>query len=493
MKKILLCALSTFMVFSVTVYGEVTTEVRLNVDADAQGQPPKGGIKAFEDGDLYYNAIPSTPAKGSAIKVIDTEDDTDFICKIYKLKHDIGSELWEFLLTTVAKENGQIDLSVNTVTGVNYLVITAPIFQFPYLEAVISTLDQEGTNYDNNGKPSINYKMKHRLASEVAKFIVTSDLSPIGSAYADDEINVLYICDVPSYYQGALNDLEDFDVPPQMVRIEVQIVEIEMDSDFNFGLALDQWKEGLPEEVNMSFDFERGKDHAPRAATGDTIGTMKYLAQSLDLSGMRPKAVANMINFMVRTGRARVLSRPTVVAMNGQKAIIASLDNISYTAYSTSDEPLNKQAQTGIELIITPIIGTHSLSLEIDAVVHSLMGWAASSTPIINTRSTTANVVLMDGELFTLSGLRKDEVTKMDDRVPILGAIPLLGYFFRHEIDVKKTSEIVVLLTPRKVTPSDGIIERERELLKKTEEEMAAPAESGPKKFVDRVILNKKP
>jgi len=490
MKTFLLYALALVVMAAPSAHGvQIKTEVKIEaakIKPDAKGAP-RFTTQSFQDGELYYNAMPSTPSAGTAVKVIETDDDTDFICKIYTLTHNVGSEIREYLLTTVLKENGDVQTPVNTKTGINYLIVTAPVFQFPYLEAVIATLDQEGTSYDNTGDPSINYKMKHRLASDVARFIQTEDLTRSGDVFADDTVNVLYICDVPSYYRGALSDLKDFDVPPEMVRIEAEIVEIEMDDDFNFGLSLEAWKEGLPEEINMSFNFEQAKNNASL----NPDGWARYAAQSIDLNGLRPKAVANFINYLVRKGKAKVLSRPTVVAMNGQEATIASLDNIDYTAYSTPDQPLDKQAQVGISLTITPIIGTDSLSLEIDARVHSLMGWSRSSTPIINTRSTTANVVLQDGELFTLSGLRKDVVTKMDDRVPILGSIPMLGYFFRHEIDMTRTSEIVVMLTPRKVTPTQGVLERERELLESTEAEVTAPPKGKVKTFIDKVILNK--
>ena len=85
-----------------------------------------------------------------------------------------------------------------------------------------------------------------------------------------------------------------------------------------------------------------------------------------------------------------------------------------------------------------------------------------------------------------LSGLRRDYVTKADERVPILGYIPLVGYLFRHEIDVKKSSEILILLTPCEVGKENA---REHHLvddIKNGEED-----ENAINKFVDRVILNK--
>jgi type II secretory pathway component GspD/PulD (secretin) len=470
-------------------------DIKVNVPKNASGQngnsasqQPVFYSQPFSYGKLYYNAVPSTPAIGNVIKIIDTKDDKDFICKIYKLNSLTGPEIKEFLKTPVLKENGQVDSTTNTETGDNYLVVTAPVFQFPYLDKVIEELDRPGTSWDNSGDPSINYKMKHRLASEVAPFIKAEKLSRDGTVYADDPINVLYICDVPSQFVDATTSLTDFDVPPEMVRIEAQIIEIEMDDDFNFGLDWDAWKAALPESVDMTMDFQKIKNNAQDVAIGNPTGTARMAASSFNLNGMKPQALANMLNYLIRKGKAKVLSRPAVVAMNRQRATIASVDRIGYTTESQMD----KQAEVGITLTITPTIGSETMSLAITANVNSLMGWGKNNSPLINTRSTTANVVLKDGEMFSLSGLRKDAMTKEDERIPFFGSIPLLGYFFRHEVDVKRTYEIVVLLTPKKVTPETGVSEQHKKLLDKTRKELETKRTDA-QKFVDRVILNKAP
>ena len=309
-------------------------------------------------------------------------------------------------------------------------------------------------------------------------------------AYADNLVNKLYYQDSPSYFDSTIKYIQEFDVPPEQVRIEAQIVEVESDKDFNFGLALEAWKEGLPENVDLKLDMQQGSNNANMNI--DPKSLAQYAAQSILIQGMRPKAMANFINYLSRTGHAKVLSSPTVVALNGQQATIASLDLIAFKAYATPDTPLNKQISTGVSLTITPTIGADTLSLAINAQVNSLVGFSSANDPIVNTRTTTANVVLKDGELFSLSGLRKDTITKQDERVPILGYTPLIGYLFRHEIDVNKTSEIIVFLTPRKILPEKGVDDKAKELLAKSKEEIDAPEKSAAADFVDKVILNKK-
>jgi len=456
------------------------------------GLPAPGAVQPYTNGDLYYHAIPSAPAAGTAVRVIGTEDDTDFICKAFKLRtKNISAELASYLRTTVEKENGQVDVSVNTETKDEFIVITAPIFQFEYLAQVIDALDHDGTQFYEDGTAVGVYKLRNRLASDLGGLVNDALMSKDGNSYPDDTVNKVYYMDSPSYYNATVKYIEEFDVPPEMVRIDANIVEVQMDDDFNFGLALEAWKEGLPEAVDMQLDFAQSRDRADLNMNPGEWA--QYAAQSISVQGMRPKAMANMINYLMRQGKAKILSRPTVVAMNGQQATIASLDKVSYKAYSTPDAPLNKQADVGVALTITPTIGEQTITLSIDASVNSMVGWTSANDPIINTRSTTANVVLQDGELFSLSGLRKDVVTKQDERVPVLGSMPLVGYVFRHEIDVKTTSEIIVLLTPHKVTPKTSVLARERELLDTTNAELNEPKPKPVDQFIDRVILNKAP
>jgi type II secretory pathway component GspD/PulD (secretin) len=416
------------------------------------------------------------------------KDDKDYVCKTYKLKtKGIAVELASFLQTTIDLENGKINVSVDVNTGDEYIVISAPIFQFSWLEQTIEALDHPGTKFYEDGTKIESYKLKNRLASDISRFVGTVLMSKNGAVYADDRVNKLYLIDSPSYFDGTMNFIREFDVPPEMVKIEAEIIEVEGGENFDFGLALEAWKEALPEELNMEFNWDQNKTHPG----GGPSSWARNAAQMLRINGVHPKAIANFINYLVSTGKAKVLSRPKIVATNGEIARIANEDTITYSAYTGPSEIMQKKTNTGLVLQIKPIIGSDTITLEIEAAIKSLLGFGEDGSPIINTRTTTSNVVLADGEVFTLSGLRKDTVTKSNSGVPVLQSIPLLGYFFRHEVDVHSKKELIVFLRPVKVRPETGLSKRESELLSAADEEMDAPPPSGVQKFVDRVIINR--
>lgn len=494
MKKTICLLLAVFtatIIFGQATPTKIETKVQVNAPVAAgAGVNTKGKSVAqqFKDGLLYYNAMPSTPARGSSVKVIDSKDDKDYIVKTFKLKtKGIALELASYLQTTVALEQGQINVSVDVKTGDEYIVISAPIFQFPGLEETIAALDHPGTNFYEDGTKIDTYKLKNRLASDISRFVGTSLLSKNGAVYADDRVNKIYLIDSPGYFDGTMKYVKEFDVPPEMVKIEAQIVEVEAGDNFDFGLAWESWKEALPEEMNMEFNWDQNKSNNGAGPSS----WARTAAQALRVNGIRPKAMANFLNYLVTVGKAKVLSRPTIVATNGQAARISNEDTISYSAYSGPSDILQKRTNTGLVLEIKPIIASDTITLQIEAVVTSLLGFSQDSTPLINTRRTTSNVVLANGEIFTLSGLRKDTITKMNSGIPILQSIPLLGYFFRHEIDVKSKKELIVILKPTKVTPRTGLSDREHSLLSTTEKDINAPKKSAGRKFIDRVILNK--
>jgi len=478
MNKKNLCLISGLaFVFALTAGA---ANLQINTPATTPQAPAAGE-------ELYYHAIPSTAAVGQAIKVVETDDDTDYVVKAFKMKHPgIVFEIRAILERSVQKENGKTKSIVNNINGDEYLIVTAPSFQMPYIESVIAEIDAEGTKFAGGGSDRFVYYCRNRLATDLEPLINATLVSGHGDVVADNLSGRIMINDAPSCGKTVRNWLPLFDVAPQQIRLECQIIEIENSDDFNFGLALEAWKEALPESVDMTLDWDKKTSgNAPGPE-----GWAKYVAQNVQFSGMRPKAVANFINYLVRNGQAKVLSSPEAVALNGQTTVIESVDNVNYKGYNSDPEKtLDKQVQSGVILRITPVIGTESIWLEIDAEVNSVVGWTTGSLPIVNTRRTSATVGVVSGEMTTVSGLKREYITKSDERVPVLGYIPLLGYVFRHEVDVKRNSEIIIMVTPYDISKNNQKgAEKVEEFEKQFQEEME---KSAAEKFVDRVILNK--
>jgi general secretion pathway protein D len=119
----------------------------------------------------------------------------------------------------------------------------------------------------------------------------------------------------------------------------------------------------------------------------------------------------------------------------------------------------------------SPISTINPASLGLTGAVTSAMTSAPSSIvltpnvinqPIFSTRKVTTEVTVWDGQTVVLGGLMEDDVQKVQDKVPILGDIPLLGRAFRSNVDQHLKTNLVIFVTAHLINPAgDNILDLE--------------------------------
>lgn len=85
------------------------------------------------------------------------------------------------------------------------------------------------------------------------------------------------------------------------------------------------------------------------------------------------------------------------------------------------------------------------------------VGQAPYLVPIFSKRSLQSRVRLLDGETVGLGGLISESVQKVDDKVPGLGDMPLVGRLFRSEASQKVKFNLVIFCTVRIVEPDGSL------------------------------------
>ncbi len=172
------------------------------------------------------------------------------------------------------------------------------------------------------------------------------------------------------------------------------------------------------------------------------------------------------------TGKAQVLSRPSILARDGQMAEIVVGQSI-YLPSGVSFSSVGNSATTvptingtyqnvGIQLDVTPFIGANSLvqmilepqitSIDTSTPGQVIEGGSVFSSavyaPNINKRSANTVVVTPDGQPVVIGGLIANTKSSSDSKVPILGDIPLLGQLFRASSKTDNKTELLIFLTP---------------------------------------------
>lgn len=132
----------------------------------------------------------------------------------------------------------------------------------------------------------------------------------------------------------------------------------------------------------------------------------------------------------------------------------------------------------GVELRVTPTVeeDDYSISLDLNPKVTEFEGFveyggpslAISSgktvtvppgfyQPIFSVREVSTKVTLWDGATLVMGGLTREEVREVDDRVPILGSIPILGRAFRSKGESSQKRNLLIFVTANLVSPGGSL------------------------------------
>jgi pilus assembly protein CpaC len=114
----------------------------------------------------------------------------------------------------------------------------------------------------------------------------------------------------------------------------------------------------------------------------------------------------------------------------------------------------------GVRLKFTPVIQPNgNIHLHVVPEVSTLdfanaVTVSGTTIPAISTRKADTEFELQDGQSFVIAGLMDNRVTDINNKVPWLGDVPILGNFFKSKSAQKSNSELMVLCTVRRISPS---------------------------------------
>jgi general secretion pathway protein D len=213
-----------------------------------------------------------------------------------------------------------------------------------------------------------------------------------------------------------------------------------------------------------------------------------------------------------------LLSAPSVTTKSGQRAIIEVVREFRYPRTYTQPQvpsigttttagsqvvpvvvtPTTPQdwetRNTGVTLEVEPVVGGDATTIDLNLVpqvvefegfinygspinavgVQTIAGAITTSVPVeltanvinqpvFSTRKVTTSVSVYDGQTVVLGGLMREDVQKTEDKVPILGDIPLVGRAFRTNVEQHNKKNLVMFVTARIVTPAGLPLNEEEE------------------------------
>ncbi|MGI9101640.1 MAG: type II and III secretion system protein family protein [Terriglobales bacterium] len=159
----------------------------------------------------------------------------------------------------------------------------------------------------------------------------------------------------------------------------------------------------------------------------------------------------------------QILAEPNLIAMNGKEASFLAGGEFPFPIVQGAAGLQSVTIQFkefGVRLSFVPMIMPNGdIHLSVKPEVSALDFTNALSIsgfviPALSTRRASTEFEMKDGQSFIIAGLMDNRVTNVIDKVPGLGDIPILGTFFKSKNNQKSTSELMVLVTAKRVSPA---------------------------------------
>ncbi len=199
--------------------------------------------------------------------------------------------------------------------------------------------------------------------------------------------------------------------------------------------------------ATMDEVFDRDDTHYIEAASEGLVTIM--------LEGDR-SALDVFIRALKSSGEFRSLAQPNLVTREGQQASFLAGGEFPFPTIqgSQSNAVTITWKEFGIRLNFTPTIqNSGNIRLQVEPEVSSLdfangLTFSGFEIPSILTRRVETDVELKPGQTLAIGGLMDNQMLTETDKIPLLGDLPILGFFFKSKSARQNRSELLVLVTP---------------------------------------------
>lgn len=303
----------------------------------------------------------------------------------------------------------------------------------------------------------------------------TGMLSTRGSVIIDERTNTLIIKDTEEVISEVRRTLTKLDIPIRQVMISSRIV-----------IATDQFTK----ELGSRFGVTRAA--ASSDGFGATTGTFRgadtisssginniqasgtpepfdipdgvFASDRLNVDLATSGAAAGSIAFAVLAGSSlidleisalqaenegEIISSPRVVTADRHLARIEQGVEVPYLSASSSGATQVEFKKAVLSIEVTPQITPDDRVIMDLSVNNDTVGEIFSGIPSIDTREVSTQVLVNNGDTVVLGGIYEQVTRDEVDKVPFLGDIPLIGYFFRHTLESDERRELLIFVTPK--------------------------------------------
>ena len=372
---------------------------------------------------------------------------------------------------------------------------------------LIDKLDQPATT---TGGAQV-FRLNHANAVDVANILTallagnerSGESAEPTTIQADESLNAIVARANPGTINELREILDKLDVRRTQVLIEAAVVEVKLSDRRDVGVETaiaDGDGDTVPlASTSLSGVVSQLLNNLNTAGDGEAAnidvlaGLASVSTPTLAAARINPDGISfgGIITALATSSDANLLSTPSIMALDNQEAVIVVGQQVPFRTGSfttTGDGSSNpfttvQREDVGLTLKVTPHVheGT-SVRMEVDQeitnIVETPIGDAGFADVVTSKRQITTTILAEDQQIIVLGGLIQDDVTQTRRKVPLLGDIPGLGFFFRSTGDIRTKTNLLVFLRPTVIkTVQDVESAAERKYRDIWEIEITSPVE----------------
>lgn len=335
------------------------------------------------------------------------------------------------------------------------------------------------------------YQLNYAKAADIVTQLTTSNtsgggssqnarfLSERGSAIAEPRTNQLFVTDTPAKLEEVRQLLLTLDVPVRQVMIEARIVE----ARDTFGRSLGVRLGGGDLRANRGGDGGYGIGGGNRLALGTNYGNATNSAGfggNVDVDALKgsfvnlPASLSNVtgvgsfalsifnsaanrfltleLSAMEADGQGKIVSSPRLITADQTKALIEQGTEYPYSVTAPNGATTIAFKKAVLKLEVTPQITPEgNIILDLDVNKDS-RGESTEQGVAIDTKHVKTQVLVENGGTVVIGGIFEMEETHQENKIPLLGDVPVVGNLFKNRTKESSKREMLVFITPKVIT-----------------------------------------
>ncbi len=315
-------------------------------------------------------------------------------------------------------------------------------------------------------------RLNYSKAGEMSKIIVGMLTKMRGSVMPDTSNNALIITDTRTKLPGIVDFVKSLDLKPAMVSIQAQLIFVDRTDLEQLGVKYDigtssQFNNklvqrtdpltGQPYNPNVNI-VNLGGNAVSAISNADALisGSALDLVFSTAIGGF---SVTSFLSALSRVDlsdvevvpQVSVVSNHAATVLSGEDTPIRVIDASSFGQVNTAPRASVQLKTTGIQLIATPsVTADHHIIMDLDVERSSVQQLSAADLGYnFPKQRSTSRLLVADGEVMAMSGMKATTVTHSRQSIPLLGSLPFIGKLFSYTSDTENRKDLIILITPR--------------------------------------------